>query len=544
MSTYYVDLTQTMPASWGSYSGNNGLSSSAPWYGIGGLQRALYAVLAGETIFVKAATVTGKNLIRFAHSSGMTGTVAIGDTVTQGSASGIVCYISTSVVWVEQTVGGWTASGQLVKNAGTNYVTYTSFTVPGVTGQVDGSAAAGRVRLIGVNASWVADGTNRPTIDATGCVCGLVLRDWMEVDHFSVTNSTAPACTSHGINGNGKSYLFMFNCAASGAAGAGFSGFNSAVILACTASGNSTHGFSVGNVTLLQDCYSINNGSTYGGFTMATYSVAMNCIAANNYNGFAVTGVGTVLGCTIHGNTNYGVSVTNASVIIQRCRISSNGVWGMYSGAATSPVEDWNVFYGNGGDTGATSTHDIGGATGHNTVSMGNSVHVSTTTALGYVNTAGGDYSLTPAATSRRLSSTIGGASGTTISYRAIGGVFPTDEMTSATAVLKTDIDAQAANIIPGTTFGSYGPIGSFDEEARNTDPGEANVIAGNNYKILNVSKTAAFNLASYESGRNTDPGVSNVVAGVTYKIANVSKTGTLASVVDVTIEGAEITIE
>ena len=78
-----------------------------------------------------------------------------------------------------------------------------------------------------------------------------------------------------------------------------------------------------------------------------------------------------------------------------------------------------------------------------------------------------------------------------------------------------------AANVL--TTDTTNGVAGTFDESARNTDPGIANVIKDVSYKIQNSSKVGTFD----ESARNTDPGIANVVKDVSYKIVNASKTGT-----------------
>jgi hypothetical protein len=78
-----------------------------------------------------------------------------------------------------------------------------------------------------------------------------------------------------------------------------------------------------------------------------------------------------------------------------------------------------------------------------------------------------------------------------------------------------------AGNVLSGVAVDAT--TGTFDEAARNTDPGESNVIFGTSYKIQNASKIGTFN----ESARNSDPGEASVAYGVTYKILNVSKTGT-----------------
>jgi hypothetical protein len=86
----------------------------------------------------------------------------------------------------------------------------------------------------------------------------------------------------------------------------------------------------------------------------------------------------------------------------------------------------------------------------------------------------------------------------------------------------KAEVNTYKSSILNTTTILTI--PGTFDESARNTDPGESNVLIGNNYKIQNISKTASFN----ESTRNTDPGEDHVENGVTYKILNIGKEGNL----------------
>lgn len=67
---------------------------------------------------------------------------------------------------------------------------------------------------------------------------------------------------------------------------------------------------------------------------------------------------------------------------------------------------------------------------------------------------------------------------------------------------------------------------GTFDEAARNTDPGIANVSAPTSYLIQNVAKVGTFD----EDARNTDPGQSNVLRGISYIIRGITKLGTFDS--------------
>jgi hypothetical protein len=86
--------------------------------------------------------------------------------------------------------------------------------------------------------------------------------------------------------------------------------------------------------------------------------------------------------------------------------------------------------------------------------------------------------------------------------------------------------DPTEALVIKNTNYKikNVAKVGTFDEDARNVDPGESNVILNTNYKIKNAAKVGSFD----EAARNNDPGEANVADGVGYKILNAAKTGTL----------------
>ena len=85
-----------------------------------------------------------------------------------------------------------------------------------------------------------------------------------------------------------------------------------------------------------------------------------------------------------------------------------------------------------------------------------------------------------------------------------------------------------AGNVLAGVAVDAT--TGTFDESARNTDPGVANVADGVTYKIQNVSKTG-----TYDPGGAvyTDPGVANVKDGVSYTFNDLPKVGTYDPIVD-----------
>jgi len=85
-----------------------------------------------------------------------------------------------------------------------------------------------------------------------------------------------------------------------------------------------------------------------------------------------------------------------------------------------------------------------------------------------------------------------------------------------------------ATNVIPdnlplGVTAGVDSAIvGTFDEAARNTNPGVTNVTKDADYKIIGIDYTGTFD----EAARNTNPGAPNVLKDINYKIMGIDYTG------------------
>ena len=133
-----------------------------------------------------------------------------------------------------------------------------------------------------------------------------------------------------------------------------------------------------------------------------------DCIIANNSGaGLVYSGNGQVAvdGCVFDGNGTDHINISaGSSSIIRQSRFSycGSGYYAINMSAATNArvIEDYNVFFANGGDTGATDTHD------RLSVDVGaNSIHVDSDDALGYTLRSSGNYNLTNAATLQSVSS-------------------------------------------------------------------------------------------------------------------------------------------
>jgi len=95
--------------------------------------------------------------------------------------------------------------------------------------------------------------------------------------------------------------------------------------------------------------------------------------------------------------------------------------------------------------------------------------------------------------------------------------------MLSNFALLSYPQNVVESIVVAGEDYGPANRTGTFDEAARNVDPGVGNVIKDRAYKIQNVVKVGTFD----EAARNVDPGVGNVIKDQAYIIQNAVKVGT-----------------
>jgi hypothetical protein len=273
----------------------------------------------------------------------------------------------------------------------------------------------------------------------------------------------------------------------------------------------------VGGSAALVTCAHV-TGNTVNVVGNVTGGTATSATGLQNSTTGAITVTGTVTGGS--GSTTYGVNtVTGAATL------TGDAVGGSAASAVGIRSQSTANLSINGHATGGVNATAVG----------------VTTSSSGTITFTGGGVLTSGSAAPAASAIATGGIYGAT-RLVSVGGIFPVNGRIylpnpppAALTVDFQDADSNtrryfsraafpdAAQILSGVSYQNGEATGTFDEAARNTDPGESNVLTGTSYKIQNVAKAGTFD----EAARNTDPGESNVLTGTSYKIQSAAKTGT-----------------
>jgi hypothetical protein len=247
-------------------------------------------------------------------------------------------------------------------------------------------------------------------------------------------------------------------------------------------------------------CSQVNNTGG-GGFTIdtdaGTYTVtanaqggttgATNCILASG------TGTFNLIGNATGGGTNNYIPAIKCSTAGCTINITGNVTGGASFGA-------------HGVEAGAAIAINVtGNVTGGSGLSYGISSYSTTTlTITGTVSGGSGsaEYRKVGIFNPSTGVCTINGKLINTASACAINGQYILNAAAAdyiqctapGSTTVKMAKEVAAANLLKDVVNGTV--TGTFDEAARNTDPGEANVKSGETYKIQNVSKTGTYSAA------------------------------------------------
>lgn len=166
-------------------------------------------------------------------------------------------------------------------------------------------------------------------------------------------------------------------------------------------------------------CYAHDN--TQSGFSLATGTLAVNCIADTcagiTSDGFIINGPGAVINCVAYNNGREGIRIASNGVCVVNCIAEGNGTVGIRNSSNT------NGFYllNNAGFNNTTSDVDMG------TGKFKLNANFLTGSASFFTNAAAGDFSLNNNAGGGALARNAGipGAfpNGTTIGFEDIGAV-------------------------------------------------------------------------------------------------------------------------
>ena len=343
MTDRYCDAARDFanPANVGDTTGN-------PALGPGGWQSMIEgwgnhdALASGDDLHVKGTGDQSK-LVKITVDADKTGTWVIGDVVENhndgGGADGddwvgVLVYIDATTVWAQidaassdsdsvDTADGVYNVTRTEEIAGANM---TAATAPGIVYDNNSGTAAAAITTLGVNDSWVEDGT-RAVLDAKGKATYNV--DLTGPDYLHFRNIHARNSASHGWYCSGVSqFCHWEDCETEGSGGDAWRlAYNGryASLHGCTARDwSGTYGFNTYYVTFVH-CVAYNGttgfftyaGSSSGcvafqcttGFSTAYGASLYNCVADDNTNGVTVAdGVGQIIGCRITNNSAYGVS--------------------------------------------------------------------------------------------------------------------------------------------------------------------------------------------------------------------------------------------
>ena len=451
MATYYIDSNVT----YASTVGNDGQGPSTPWGAPGGLQRALAAVVAGETIYCRrGTTVDISKLLKITHAA-VTGGFAAGDyvyetsdtanppTIADTPGQGYVAWVeSTTVTWLEVTSGTWntTASRYIYKDA-TNYSgAISAVATPGPTTKTAGTVGS-PVSVIGCanDAPWTVDGTRfaMTGASATGTSGVNVVHAY-----YVIRNISATLMLSNGFVGTGAMHAQFYNCLATNC-GTGFTLSQFCIAVGCQASSCTGSGFALTADTKV--FYSIANLNATG-ISGLTYDCdVVCCIVSKNATGITSTTAyrSLVWGCVIDGQTANGITGSSVGLTVFANRITNNGdaanEYGINCATNVGLVEDYNLFYNNG----STGTNH------RNNVNTGlNSVSATTVAQAGYTNQGTGNYNLLTTGLLRRSAVTLADAVN---AFNATAGPPPADWTVPVVGDVKL-----AVTYKDGTLTGTY----------------------------------------------------------------------------------------
>jgi len=386
MTDYYVDLDN--PGAW---NGNTGLNHTGQeWLGLSGLQKAADTVTAGNTIFIKG-TVICTDLKNITYDN-LSGTFTIGEEVqVDASNKGIVSEDTGTILTVEVTAGSFSDNDQMTgQTSGATADVNVTIAVK-VNGcdidTNDGTVTGGVIKYIGVNDSWVNDGTRCKLDGNAGSIAGCHYVIKYSSNFIFFENIEIDDSDSYGFDNASGYYSFVINCWVHDCDGYGFEAAYYGVYVRCLAT-NNQYGFAGSSTAKFIAC--VAHGNQYGFYSS---NITVGCIAADN----------TVRGFGNQHNAFFNVADTNAdafynsgyyNTVVMFNRITNNTDDGVIVTAGETTYEDWNLFYNNTGDN-----YDDTSGTG--LIEKGGNSKINST-GDGYTDQTNHDFNLTDSSDYRR----------------------------------------------------------------------------------------------------------------------------------------------
>jgi hypothetical protein len=327
---------------------------------VAGWHNACQQVAAGDHVFLK-----GEGAIDKLHSvpvTGKSGAFTLGEQVTwdAGASVGTIAQDAGATLYIEEISGNPLAGGDsLVGTTSTNTATVSSATQYDIHFVTTGSQTA-MIKWIGVNSSWVVDGTfavanGNSAGGSSGPAAGLLQPNSSAVAYQWFENLECKNSLADGINLNGADFIVLVNVSShdNGDDGIGMNTSIFCFLIGVRAYNNSDDGIPrPSDGCVLMFCASYNNtGAGYNANTSCFDAVFYQTIAhGNGEDGWQNFDSGNVwLNCIADENGDDGISFNDDGSFIGCCRLTNQ------SGAGDSgiaPGANWgvaafNLFYNN-----------------------------------------------------------------------------------------------------------------------------------------------------------------------------------------------------
>jgi len=256
---------------------------------------------------------------------------------------------------------------------------------------------ASPIRWIGVNDSWVAQGT-QCVIDCNSGAYSWVVggtQDYSILKNIKIKDSTGVGFSVS----NSAFHVHWFNCWADNCL-IGWSGGRFQDLIYCRASNSGSVGFG-NSSTVMNYAYCVADNNTSDGWDANGTRNCFQCISYDNGGvGFNILDNTINMGLIAHGNTGTGIkSVSDVSIILNG-RSTGNGGWGLEFTAA-SELNYVNGFYVPAGGSDLANTSGASSGTYEDGSDLGLAINVldGSDTDGGYTNSTTGDFNLATDAT-------------------------------------------------------------------------------------------------------------------------------------------------
>ena len=407
MTTYYCDLDQAFADKSGADNSGNQLLGPGGFQAAARGTGAATALVAGDTLYVFGAYGDVYQLVRLTAGKDVS-PWTIGDSVEDNNGGGewTGTLAETNVgadntVILVQLIGN-KSEDDITLGSGINNTSAVDTTTLGTKDtdgiKVDtnsGDPSAGTpISVIGVNASWVEDGT-RALLDCDSIATNGILFDnidgWI-FENFEVANAVGDGILPATDNVYYHSFLncYVHDCGGDGWAQstAGSKRFTYCIWTNCYST-NNVNGWDFPSSGQMAGC-SGNDNSARGVVTALGLSLRDCMFNDNTDDGLHLYYGSSVHNCIMDGNTGDGIYASHGPNLVMASRITNNGAYGINASSALI----WAPFnYVNGNTSGRTNGSIID-TTWKGVETVLPATHLTAKAAYGYMDRANGDWTL------------------------------------------------------------------------------------------------------------------------------------------------------